>query len=568
MGVFRTASLLLGALTVLRALPGASAAPPSAQPARFDWFEYRGNDPAADGRGPGPGEYANPILAGFYPDPSVTRVGDDYYLVTSTFGYFPGLPVFRSRDLVNWTQIGNAINRPGQLDFTGVGLSGGLYAPMIKHHAGVFHIVNTCLGCGGNFLITARDPAGPWSDPVWIRDVGGIDPSLFIEPDGSAWLLNNDAPEGEPLYKGHRAIWIRRFDLKTMRTAGPAKMIVNGGVDISTEPIWVEGPHIFRHGGRYYLIAAEGGTGLGHSQTVYRADRPDGPWTPYPRPILTQRDLPPDRPDPITSAGHAAMVVTPKGEWWATFLATRPYRGDFYNTGRETFLLPVRWRDGWPIITAPGQVIPRVHRRPDLALGPPAPVPMSGAFTARDEFDVPALAPYWLTVRNPKARWHRVAGGALEITPRPERIGEPAQPSYLARRQQHMNASASTRLRFDAATPGTKAGLVAYQNEAHYYFIGVVNDRGRRLVRVERRAGAGDPVDGVVLAAAPLQGSGPLRLRISARGGTYDFFYATGRGGWTSLLAGADGTVLSTAAAGGFVGATIGMYAHAPGGRR
>ncbi|PAX06733.1 glycoside hydrolase 43 family protein [Sphingomonas lenta] len=551
---------LLGAA----ASTGSAQAPAGPTPARFEWFEYSGADPAQRRRPPGPGEYANPVLSGFHPDPHTIRVGEDFYLVTSTFTYFPGLPIFRSRDLVNWTQIGNAIDRPGQLDFTGLGLSRGVFAPAMAHHAGTFYIVNTCVDCGGNYVIMASDPAGPWSDPVWIKDVGGIDPSLFIESDGSAWLLNNDAPVGEPLYEGHRAIWIRRFDLKTLRTIGPAKMIVNGGVDISTKPIWVEGPHIFRHEGRYYLSAAEGGTAVGHSQTVYRAERPEGPWTAYPRPILTQRDLDPARPDPITSAGHAALFTTPKGDWWATFLATRPYTDDHYNTGRETFLLPIRWRHGWPIITEPGQAIPHFARRPDLPAGPHAPVPTSGAFTVRDEFDGPALPPYWMMVRNPKLRWHRLAGGALEITPRADRIGEPKQPSFLARRQQHLHATAATELRFDAAAPGAKAGLVAYQDDAHYYFIGVVNDRGRRVLRVERRAGPSDPADGVVLAAAPLRATGPVRLRITARGGEYDFHYAAGAGRWTSLLTGADGKLLSTATAGGFVGATFGMYAHAP----
>ncbi|WBH15530.1 glycoside hydrolase family 43 protein [Sphingomonas radiodurans] len=555
----RTLAALSGAVTLLGA-----AEPRRDAPARFDWFDYQGADPVHQRPAPKADEYANPIMAGFYPDPHTIRVGEYFYLVTSTFSYFPGLPIHRSRDLVNWTQIGNAIDRPGQLNFDGIGLSRGVFAPALNHHAGVFYLVNTCVDCGGNYVLTAKDPAGPWSDPVWIKDVGGIDPSLFIEADGSAWLLNNDAPEGKPLYEGHRAIWIRRFDLKTLRTTGPATMIVNGGVDITKKPIWAEGPHIFRHEGKYYLITAEGGTAVDHSEVVYRGDRPEGPWTAYPRPILTQRDLPADRPNPITSAGHAALFTTPKGDWWATFLAVRPYAGDLYNTGRETFLLPVRWKDGWPIITEPGQSIPYIHRRPDLPRAPTAAVPTNGVFGVREEFATPALAPYWLMVRAPKSRWYRFADGALEITPRAERIGEPLQPSFIARRQQHMNAAASTQVSFDAGTPGAKAGLVVYQDDAHYYFVGVVNEGGRRLIRVERRASATDPKDGVVLASAPLSSTKPIRLRITARGASYDFHYGTGATGWTPLLTNADGKLLSTQVAGGFVGATMGMYAYAP----
>lgn len=550
-------------LALLAAIPVRAQGP---EPARFDWFEYAGEDTTFNFP-TGPSEYRNPVLAGFYSDPSLTRVGDDYYLVASTFTYFPGLPVFRSRDLVHWTQIGNAIDRPGQLNFDGLALSRGVFAPAITHHKGVFYIVNTCVDCGGNFIITAKNPAGPWSDPVWIKDVGGIDPSLFVDDDGTAWLMNNAAPAQAPLYEGHRAIWIRRFDLKRLKTAGPATMIVNGGVDISKKPIWAEGPHIFKRDGRYYLITAEGGTGDQHSEVVYRGERPEGPWTAYPRPILTQRDLDPKRRYPVSSAGHAAIIETQNGEWWATFLATRPYGEDLYNTGRETFLLPVHWRDGWPVITAPGQQIAPVVRYPDLPREASPATPTSGNFVLREEFDGKALAPYWMTPRIPKSVWHRLRDGALEITPRAAHIGEKAQPSFIARRQQHLAMTASTGLRFAASNPGDRAGLAVYQDDAHYYFVGIVNDGGRRLLRVERRAGPDDPVEGAVLASVPLEAA-EVQLHVKARGGRYDFSYRTGsgQGDWIPLLKDADGTILSTKVAGGFVGAMIGLYAHSASG--
>lgn len=557
----RQLHLVLAGLTLalLAAAPGRAQGP---QPARFDWFEYAGDDTTFNFPA-GPSEYRNPVLAGFYSDPSLTRVGEDYYLTASTFTYFPGLPVFRSRDLVHWTQIGNAIDRPGQLNFDGLDLSRGVFAPDISHHAGIFYIVNTCVDCGGNFIITAKNPAGPWSDPVWIKDVTGIDPSLFVDDDGAAWLMNNAAPAGPVLYEGHRAIWIRRFDLKTLKTSGPAMMIVDGGVDISQKPIWAEGPHIFKRDGRYYLITAEGGTAINHSQVVYRGDSPEGPWTAYPRPILTQRDLEPLRRYPVTSAGHADIVETQNGEWWATFLATRPYGADLYNTGRETFLLPVHWRDGWPVITAPGQGIAPVVRHPDLPREKVPATPTSGNFVLREEFDGKTLAPYWMTPRVPKSAWHLLRAGTLELTPRGPRIGEKLQPSFIARRQQHLAMTASTSLRFDAGRPGDKAGLAVYQDDAHYYFIGIVNDDGRRVLRVERRASAKDSVDGAVLASVPFADA-TAQIQIRARGGRYDFSYRTGQGGWTPLLSDADGTILSTKVAGGFVGAMIGLYSHSP----
>ena len=541
------------------AAPGTATRDP-----RFEWFAYEGRDSVFEVARRGAGEYTNPILQGFYPDPSVTRVGDDFYLVTSTFSYFPGIPVFRSRDLVSWTQIGNVIDRPSQLSFDSLGMSRGVFAPTIQQKDGTFYVLNTCVDCGGNYVVTARDPAGPWSDPVWLRGIGGIDPSLFFDDDGRTWILNNDAPVGTPLYEGHRAIWIQQFDLATLTPTGPREVLVNGGVDISTKPIWIEGPHIFRHEGRYYLSAAEGGTAEGHSQVILRADSARGPYVPFAgNPILTQRTLPRDRAYPVTSAGHAQLVRTPAGDWWATFLAVRPYEGDFYNTGRETFLMPVRWEQGWPFITT--GPVPYTHARPSLPRQAPPAVPTSGNFTVRDEFDGPRLAPYWLMIRTPRAAFHDFASapGALTLRARPVELGAFGQPSYVGRRQQHLHASASTAMRYAPAREGDKAGLAAFQNDEYYYLLAVARSNGRTVVRLERRAGTATGARATVVAEAPLAATdAPVYLRIDARGARYDFSYATRPDEWIPLLRDADGTILSTRVAGGFIGATFGLFAY------
>ncbi|MFL6727430.1 MAG: glycoside hydrolase family 43 protein [Sphingomicrobium sp.] len=556
--------LRLGTLIVAVLLAVPAMAAHLTAVARFEWFEYRGGDLQPR---PGPGEYGNPILQGFYPDPSVVRVGGDYYLVNSTFAWFPGIPVFHSRDLVNWNQIGNAIDRPTQLNFDKMTMWQGVYAPDISWHNGKFYILNTCVGCGGNFVITARNPAGPWSDPVWLPDVNGIDTSLFFDDDGSAWIVHNAPPEGKPRYEGHTAIWLHRFDPKTRRTVGSPRVLVDAGSHPERDPIWIEGPHIFKKNGLYYLIAAEGGTEEGHSEVVFRSDKVTGPYVPFAgNPILTQRDLPKSRPNPITSTGHASFVQTQRGDWWTMFLGVRPYTDNLFNTGRETFLMPVHWKDGWPRVTEPAERVPWVARRPNLAPRPQSAVPTRGSFTVRDEFDRPQLPSYWMMLRNPRGEWWRISGGALEIQAKADAFAEHGNPSLLARRQQHLNAMATTRVNFDPPRDNSEAGLIVLQNDENWYFLGVGREGAQRVIRVRRRGGGQDPAAGVAVASAEIPNGGAIDLRIEAHGGSLDFDWKAGRGTWRKLVAGADGTILSTKKAGGFVGAVFGLYARDGGG--
>ncbi len=544
-----------------------SPAPVPPGEARFDWFSYTGDDSVYRTLRPAPDEYLNPVLAGFYPDPSIVRVGDDYYLVNSSFAWYPGVPIFHSRDLVHWTQIGHVLDRPGQLALDSAGISRGIFAPTIRYHAGTFYMITTLVDRGGTFYVTARDPAGPWSDPVWLPEIDGIDPSFFFEDNGRAYVVNNGPPVGLPLYQGHRALWLQEFDVATGKLVGPRRVMVNGGVDLTKKPIWIEGPHIFRTHGRYYLIAAEGGTGDQHSEVVFRSDSIWGPWQPDPdNPILTQRDLDPRRPFPITSTGHADFVETPGGEWWAVFLGTRPYADDLYNTGRETFMLRVRWDDDWPVILGHGQPVPYVRPRPHLPPQPPGPVPTSGNFTVRDDFAEPTLPPYWNVMRTAHgAPWYDLTShpGWLTLRARPQALGGRGQPSFVGRRQQHATASASTAIAFAPARPGDFAGLAAFQNETHYYALGVGLTRGRPVVRLERRGGGSPSTPPEVLASAPLhlRPGSPVYLRIDAWGREYRFFYAERPGKWKALRAAADGTILSTKVAGGFVGTYFGLFA-------
>lgn len=544
---------------VLSAAASLSAQPP---PVTFDWFEYSGQD--AVELKTGATEYHNPILAGFYPDPSLCRVGDDYYLINSTFAYFPGIPVFHSRDLVNWRQVGNVIDRPDQLRYHHAGVSGAIFAPTIRHHNGTFYVICTMVGAEGNFVVTATNAAGPWSNPVELG-FEGIDPSLFFDEDARAWVVNNGAPEGAPLYDGHRAIWLQEFDVSAKKMVGPRKVLVNGGVDISQKPVWIEGPHLYQRAGWYYLCCAEGGTGPQHSQVIFRSRKVDGPYAPWDQnPILTQRQLSPNAPGAVTCTGHADLVEGPDHNWWAVFLGVRPYQGRYSPMGRETFMLPVKWTDdGWPVILPQGERVPLVVKSPGQAALQPFPaVPLSGNFIWHDDFKASALAPLWIMLRTPKETWWKLdpAQGRLALTPRTDLLSGTGNPSFLARRVQHARFTASTSVEVPAEK-GVAAGLAVFQNEKHHYFLAVQRGDGDLTVCLEcAKGGTPELVSSVHVPLAS-----KLKLRVLENEAKCSFEYAAEAGDWKPLVADADATLLTTDVAGGFVGATVGMYVRLDG---
>ncbi len=545
---------------ILLCIAGPLAAAPG-ETAVFSYVSYRGHDPVDAAMPMMAGHFRNPVLPGFHPDPSIVRVGDDYYLVNSSFGFYPGLPIFHSRDLVNWTQIGNAISRPDMLDFAGLGISRAVFAPTIRHHDGLFYIVNTCTDCGGNFIITAKSAAGPWSKPAFLPEVDGIDAEIFFDDDGRVWITNNGPPVGTPRYGGHRALWIQELDLGAMKTRGPRLVLVDGGVKPAEKPIWTEGPHIVKRDGWYYLFAAEGGTAGDHSETIFRSRAVTGPYTPGPvNPILTQRDLDPARPFPVYAAGHSDLVQIQNGDWWAVFLATRPYEDNLSNMGRETFLLPMSWpKNGWPLILPSKTPVPQVLPRPDLPSGKPF-----DRTTWRDEFKTKALSPEWIMARQPHERWYRLAPHKLTLTARAESITGTGNPSFLARRQEHSFATIETEVRYAPSRAGDRAGLAAFADEQHYYFVGLVQTANGLAVAVSMRNGPTDPANGKVMVARTLSNNSgkPVRLRIEARGASYDFSYAVSNGAWNKLVTGADARPLASERSNQFTGVVIGVLAE------
>ncbi|MBN6058390.1 glycoside hydrolase family 43 protein [Nonomuraea sp. RK-328] len=481
--------------------------------------------------------YGNPVLPGFHPDPSVCRVGDDYYLVCSSFEYFPGVPVFHSRDLVHWRQIGNVLDRPAQLDLPPeTPASAGVYAPTIRHHDGTFYMITTIVGGRGTFLVTAARPEGPWSDPVWI-DLPGIDPDLAWDEDGSCWCA----------FSGNQ---VARIDPAT------------GEVLDGPHPIWSgtglkypEAPHLYRIGAWWYLLMSEGGTERGHSVSVARARSPRGPYEPASgNPILSHGGT--DRP--IQSTGHADLVQAADGTWWMMLLGTRPrgYTPEFQVLGRETFLVPVEWADGWPVVG------PVEERHPAPAAWHPFPPRPS-----RDDFDGDVLAPSWISPRSrPDRSWSLAERpGRLTLHATGPTLDRPGH-TFVGRRQQHHDCRVSARL---DPGPAAIAGLSVRMDEAHHYELEVGAGRARVIARIGplRQCVAEQPVPpgpvtltldirtGDLLPPTVTAAPSGEPLGVAARGPDTIAFSADGE-----LLAELDGRYLSTEVATGFTGRVIGMY--------
>jgi len=479
------------------------------------------------------GTVPNPVIPGFHPDPSVCRVGDDYYLVCSSFEYFPGIPVFHSRDLVNWTQLGNALDRPSQLRLPrDMPSSGGIYAPTLRHHDGRFWLIVTNVGDGGNLLFTATDPAGPWSDPVRLPGVPGIDPDLAWDEDGTCWCTVAGVSQV-------------RIDPTTGETIGEPYRIWSG----TPGAMAPEAPHLYRIGDYWYLMIAEGGTERGHGVSIARGLTPSGPFEPCPaNPVLTHRGT----ASPIQNTGHADLVQAPDGSWWMVLLGVRPRGGTpgWYVLGRETFLAPVEWVDGWPVV---GEVTPELPV-------PAWPLHHAPAGPARDDFDQAELHPRWISVRErpegscttkERSGWLtlRAVGNSLDDN----------DAVFVGRRQQHLACRARTLI--DPADG--RGGLAVRLDEEHHYEIEAADGEVKVFARIgplrtevaTRPVPAGAVVLGVEIAPEPPRGArtGPdtLSFGIEEPDGT------------VTALASLSGRYLSTEVAGGFTGRVIGMYAAA-----
>ncbi len=478
--------------------------------------------------------YSNPVIPGYYPDPSVCRVGEDYYLVTSSNEYFPAVPIFLSRDLVHWRQVGHCLTRTSQVPLQKCASSQGIFAPTIRYHDGIFYVITTNVSAGGNFYVYTDDPTGEWSEPIWI-DHKGIDPSLFFDTDGRAYVSTEGQPAG---------IYLFEIDLKTGQMRTETRCIWKG-----TGGRFPEAPHLYSLNNSYYLMIAEGGTEYGHMVTVARSTTPWGPFEPCPHnPILTHRDR---GFHPIQGAGHADLVEAHDGSWWLVFLAFRPYGGNFHHLGRETFLAPVSWTgDAWPVVNR--------HRGVELTMDiptlPPHPWPSE---PPRDDFNHATLRLCWNFLRNPSAQDWSLADrpGWLRLYGSPLTLDDQDSPACIVRRQQHFSCKVRALLDFTPLYEGEEAGLVILANEKHHYEIALTYLDSDRCIIVRRRIG-----DLVAIVACQTIDDGLVELEIQAGAGMYTFAYIL-RGQPSRKLATGATRYLSSEVAGSFTGVYLGLYA-------
>jgi len=529
----------------------------------FSDFTYHGNDKIYNDNPLKPDEFYSPILQGCYPDPSITRKGDDYYLVNSSFSMFPGVPIFTSKDLVNWKQVGHVLDRPSQLKVEKSGVSHGIYAPDIKYnkHNDTFYMITTQFAGGiGNMIVKTKDPAKGWSE-VQKLNFEGIDPAIFFDDDGKAYIVHNDAPpQGTEQYNGHRVIKMWDYDLeKDQVVAGSDKIIVNGGVDLSQKPIWIEGPHIYKKNGKYYLMCAEGGTGGNHSEVIFMSDSPKGPYVPAGNnPILTQRYFPKERKEKVDWAGHADLVETPDGQYYGVFLAIRPNEKNRVNKGRETFILPVDWSGKYPVFQ--NGLVPM---KPKLKLpagthnqnGQNGFFP-NGNFIYNDKLTDKNLDFRWIAMRGPRESFITVTKNGVKVNPFANNIKALAPVSALFHRLQHESFETSVTLDFKPKSEKELAGITCYQSETFNYVFGITKkDKDFYIVLERTEKGVSK-----LIASEKISLSKPVKLQVVADKDEHSFNYSIDGKNYKNLGGPVSGDILSTDVAGGFTGSLIGLY--------
>lgn len=486
-------------------------------------------------------KYENPIIKGFHPDPSICRVDEDYYLVVSSFEYFPGLPIYHSRDLVNWKQIGNCAQREEEFPMGDAPDSGGIWAPTIRFYGGKFYVTAT-LSQKGNFIVSAEDPAGEWSSPTWVS-VGGIDPSLYFEVDKVYYCTN------QSLHEGREEITLAEIDLATGAVTGERKSIwsgIGGG--------YLEAPHIYQINGWYYLLAAEGGTNFNHMATIARSR---SIWGPYEgmadNPFLTNVH---DTTKQVQCAGHADLLEDHRGNWWLVHLGIRLARRTMSHLGRETFLTPVVWRDGWPVVEN--------DRKAALECeGPLWEEQRKGYFWEAD-FSQKEWEPEWIFLRKLVKENYTRGDNCLRLRPSQICLDEGKNPTFAAVRQPDFQCEVKLKFRYEPAGEREEAGLALFHGSQFHYRFCVRRENGKKLLVLEKTAEDFRQKQ-IICSLSAREGKAAelLELIVRADRENYHFYYRID-GGEEVFGASASTRFLSCEVVGrSFTGTVLGPYAVA-----
>ena len=480
-------------------------------------------------------ELHNPIIPGFHPDPSIVKVGDDYYIVNSSFQYFPGVPIYHSKDLINWEHIGNVLTKESQLPLKDATSWLGIYAPTIRYHDGTFYMITTNVRNGGNFMVKTKDPKGPWSEPIWLKQEG-IDPSLFFE-NGKVYMVSN--PNG--------IITLCEIDPETGEQLTPSKGLWKG-----CGGRYPEGPHIYKKDGYYYLLISEGGTELAHHLTIARSKDIYGPYEPNPNnPILTNCNMK-GQGSQIQGTGHGDFVQATDGSWWVVFLAYRNYGGSYHHIGRETFIAPVEWKEGdWPIVNG-GNPIEPIMKVPN--------VPEKKSKQKRDS-KIDPTSPEWVYIQNPIQENYKFENGKLTLTASNNTLSSNNRPTFYGRRQEDASFKLETEINIKTLSDGCTAGLSIHQiNDGHFDLsVRKVNSKVEVFFKHKIKSLEGEKPVSIDSSIEK------IKLRIRSDEKLYFFEYSIDGGKNYVKLDEQDVFLVSTEVVGGFTGVVLGMYAEGKG---
>jgi len=494
------------------------------------------------------GFYINPIISGAHPDPSICRVGDDFYIVNSSFEYFPGLPIHHSKDLVNWELIGHGLHREdqcnGEMNLVDVQSDGGIHAPTIRYHKGKFYIITTNVYNSGdgkpglmrNFIITAENPSGPWSDPHIIEGAPGIDPDIFFDSNGKVYFIGTHNP-GDMNSNGIGEIWVQELDIKNWMLKGKRKTVWDGVFGCCTE-----GPHIYKEHGLYYLLVAEGGTGKNHAVMMAASENIFGPYEENPRnPVLTTRHVTEDYF--VNSTGHADMIELPDKRWYMVSLGKRNDIDGDANMGRETYLTPMVWE---PTIVK-WQQVTETNWEPVNYLFPVA-SPLTGKVeryeklpfqdkpqyknnTFKDDFLFPKLDLEWTFIRVPQKNTYSLEAsiGSLRLYTKPGTIENRKRFSMIGFRQRESDFEYQVKMEFAPKDDKVESGIIHYQKERNYLSNTVYKENKRFYL--EQRLKEKDKINEKTIKRILLKDyKNNILFKVVSKNAKYTFYYSLNDG--------------------------------------